>query len=238
MITLKNIEKVYASDDGTPTKALSAINLHVGAGEFVAVMGPSGSGKSTLMHVLGFLDKPTGGTYEFDGEIIKYEDDDKLADLRNQKLGFVFQAFNLLPRTTVIDNIRLPLQYSRTGKKISQRAIEEALKAVGMGHRMDHLSNQLSGGEKQRVAIARALINDPKVIFADEPTGNLDSKSGQQIMAILQKLNDSGRTIILVTHESFAAEAAKRIIRLKDGELVGDEVVKNRKIAAKDGYEK
>jgi putative ABC transport system ATP-binding protein len=239
MITLKGIEKVYNSGDGTPTTALTGINIHIGAGEFVAIMGPSGSGKSTLMHILGFLDKPSGGTYEFDGEVITYENDDALADLRNQKLGFVFQAFNLLPRTTVIDNIRLPLQYARVGAhRVSERHIKEVLESVGMGHRMQHLSNQLSGGEQQRVAIARALINDPKVIFADEPTGNLDSKSGQQIIEILQKLNDQGRTIILVTHETFAAEAAKRILQLKDGRLVGDEPVKHRRIASRDGYEK
>ena len=239
MIKLTKISKVYNGGDGTPTTALSNIDLHIGAGEFVAIMGPSGSGKSTLMHILGFLDKPTGGTYEFDGEVIKYENDDSLADLRNQKLGFVFQAFNLLPRTTVLDNVRLPLQYSRVaGHHIPEKRIREVLENVGMGHRMEHLSNQLSGGEKQRVAIARALINDPKVIFADEPTGNLDSKSGQQIIEILQRLNDQGRTIILVTHETFAAEAAKRILKLKDGALVGDELVKNRRIASRDGYEK
>lgn len=239
MITLKKITKTYESGDGTPTKALSEIDLHIGTGEFVAIMGPSGSGKSTLMHVLGFLDKPTSGSYEFDGEIISYEDDDKLASLRNEKIGFVFQAFNLLPRTTVLDNIRLPLQYSHKKQDaFTKKKLETALEAVGMGHRMNHYSNQLSGGEKQRVAIARALINDPKVIFADEPTGNLDSKSGQQIMAILQKLNDEGRTIILVTHETFASEAAKRVLRLKDGVLVGDEPVKNRRIASRDGYEK
>ena len=239
MITLKKISKVYNGGDGTPTSALIDVDVHVGAGEFVAIMGPSGSGKSTLMHILGFLDKPTSGTYEFDGELVGYENDDALADLRNQKLGFVFQAFNLLPRTTVLDNIRLPLQYDRVrNRTVSERRIKEVLESVGMGHRMEHLSNQLSGGEKQRVAIARALINDPKVIFADEPTGNLDSKSGQQIIEILQGLNDEGRTIILVTHETFAAEAAKRILRLKDGRLVSDELVKNRRIAAKDGYEK
>jgi putative ABC transport system ATP-binding protein len=239
MITLKKIEKVYNSGDGTPTTALKGIDLHIGTGEFVAIMGPSGSGKSTLMHILGFLDKPSGGIYEFDGEVIGYADDDSLADLRNQKLGFVFQSFNLLPRTTVLENVRLPLQYSRVaGHQVSEKRIMEVLESVGMSHRMNHLSNQLSGGEKQRVAIARALINDPKVIFADEPTGNLDSKSGQQIIEILQKLNDQGRTIILVTHETFAAEAAKRILRLKDGELVGDELVKNRRIASRDGYEK
>lgn len=238
MITLKDISKVYNGGDGTPTTALSNIDLHIGAGEFVAIMGPSGSGKSTLMHILGFLDKPTSGSYEFDGSVIAYENDDELADLRNKKLGFVFQAFNLLPRTTVLDNIRLPLQYARDGHHISEKKLQEVLESVGMGHRLHHLSNQLSGGEKQRVAIARALINDPKVIFADEPTGNLDSRSGQQIIEILQKLNDEGRTIILVTHETFAAEAAKRVLKLKDGLLVGDEKVTNRRIASRDGYEK
>ncbi len=238
MITLKGIGKTYSDDSGR-TNALSDINLHIGEGEFVAIMGPSGSGKSTLMHVLGFLDKPTHGTYTFDGQNVDYENDDILADLRNQKIGFVFQAFNLLPRTSVLENVKLPLMYSR--HKIQHNVdhrVREALTAVGMSHRLQHLSNQLSGGEKQRVAIARALINDPKVIFADEPTGNLDSKSGQQIMEILQKLNDSGRTIILVTHETFAAEAARRIIMLRDGEIVKDEKVTHRRIASRDGYAK
>lgn len=235
MISLKNVSKVYESD-GEKVHALSNINLEIKAGEFVAIMGPSGSGKSTLMHVLGFLDVPTNGHYVFEDKTISYENDNALAELRNSKIGFVFQAFNLLPRTSVLDNVKLPLIYARASKEQMQKRSEAALKAVGMSHRISHLSNQLSGGEKQRVAIARALINDPKVIFADEPTGNLDSKSGQQIIEILQRLNDEGRTIILVTHETFAAEAAKRIISLKDGEIVNDKPVEHRRIASKDGY--
>jgi len=238
MINLSKISKIYSSGESEPTVALDGIDLDVAEGEFLAIMGPSGSGKSTLMHIIGLLDKPTSGSYKFDGHRVNYENDDHLADLRNEKIGFIFQAFNLLPRTTVLDNVNLPLQYTRGRAIPSPEKIKEALDSVGMGHRINHFSNQLSGGEKQRVAIARALINNPKVIFADEPTGNLDSKSGQQIMAILQKLNNEGRTIILVTHETFAAESAKRIIRLKDGHLVSDDKVTNRRIAEKDGYEK
>ena len=201
-------------------------------------MGPSGSGKSTLMHILGFLDTPTKGKYNFEEKIISYENDDKLAVLRNKKAGFVFQAFNLLPRTTVLENVQLPLIYAGASKPEMVKKAKKALKQVGLDHRLNHYSNELSGGEKQRVAIARALINDPKVIFADEPTGNLDSASGAQIMELLQDLNDDGRTIILVTHEMFAAESAKRIITLKDGRLKTDKAVGKRKIAKRDGFSK
>lgn len=239
MILLEKISKVYnLENDGVETKALSEIDLEVKAGEFLAIMGPSGSGKSTLMHILGFLDKPTSGTYRFDNKVISYENDDKLAVLRNESIGFVFQAFNLLPKTSVLDNVILPLIYAGAPKKDMERRAKEVLEQVGLSHRLYHSSNQLSGGEKQRVAIARALINNPKVIFADEPTGNLDSKSGEQVMAMLQKLNDDGRTIILVTHELFAAEAARRIIALKDGKIVSDENVAKRKIISRDGFSK
>lgn len=237
MIELRNISKTY-SDGDVPTAALKSINLHIKEGEFVAIMGPSGSGKSTLMHILGFLDVPTEGDYVFAHKKVGYENDDALAELRNKKLGFIFQSFNLLPRTTVLENVKLPLVYAHVPHAQANRRAEASLKAVGLEHRIHHYSNQLSGGEKQRVAIARALVNDPKVIFADEPTGNLDSKSGQQIMAILQKLNDQGRTIVLVTHEMFAAESAKRIITLRDGGLVGDHLVAHRRIASRDGYHK
>lgn len=239
MIVLEGITKIYnAEGEGVATKALADVNLEIKEGEFVAIMGPSGSGKSTLMHILGFLDKPTSGKYHFDKKLIHYENDDALALLRNESIGFVFQAFNLLPKTTVLDNVILPLIYAGAPKKDMQKRAKDVLEQVGLGHRLLHSSNQLSGGEKQRAAIARALINNPKVIFADEPTGNLDSKSGEQVMEMLQKLNDDGRTIILVTHELFAAEAARRIISLKDGKIVSDKNVDKRKIISRDGFSK
>ena len=194
-------------------------------------MGPSGSGKSTLMQMLGFLDRPTEGKYFFEGRDTFTFDDDTLAKIRNKKIGFVFQSFNLLSRTSVFENVELPLLYDEKPDKSNAKKVMDALMAVGMEHRASYFSNQLSGGEKQRVAIARALVNDPEVIFADEPTGNLDSKSGLQVMRILQKLNDSGRTVILVTHETYTAEHAKRIIYVKDGKIVADDPVRNRRIA-------
>jgi ABC-type lipoprotein export system ATPase subunit len=201
-------------------------------GEFVAIMGPSGSGKSTLMHILSFLDRPTSGLYEFEGKDTKDFDKDYLAKLRNERIGFVFQSFNLLARTTVLDNVKLPLIYSN--KKNHDDLAKKALADVGLSHRLDFFTNQISGGEKQRVAIARALVCDPAVIFADEPTGNLDSKSGNAVLEILQNLNNKGHTIILVTHEMDTANHAKRIIHIKDGEIIDDELVKNRTIASPD----
>ena len=197
-------------------------------------MGPSGSGKSTLMHILGFLDRLTDGLYQFEGKDVSEFTDDQLASLRNKKVGFVFQSYNLLAKTTVLDNVRLPLIYSGRPQKEINELAQNAVLAVGLVHRTNHLSNQLSGGESQRVAIARALVNDPKVIFADEPTGNLDSRSGSQIMEILENLNNEGRTIILVTHELDTASHARRIIRLRDGQIVSDEQVANRR-SAKEG---
>ncbi len=229
----ENLAKVYVSGGGTETFALRGVDLVIERGEFVAIMGPSGSGKSTLMHILGLLDASTSGKYWFDGRDVAQFDDATLANLRNQSLGFVFQAFNLLPRISVTDNVALPLMYDKRGVSRAERArrVGSALEAVGLAHRSEHHTNQLSGGEQQRVAIARALVNNPDTIFADEPTGNLDSKSGLVVMQILQKLNDDGKTIIMVTHETTTAAHAKRILRLRDGELVGDEVVKSRKIA-------
>ncbi len=196
-------------------------------------MGPSGSGKSTLMQILGFLDKPSGGKYFFEDQDTEEFTEDKLAEIRNQKIGFVFQTFNLLPRTTVMENVELPLLYDRKlrSKKINEEKVRQALRAVGMEHRAQYFSNQLSGGEKQRVAIARALVNNPELILADEPTGNLDSKNGIVIMEIFQKLNNKGKTIVLVTHETYTAEHAQRIILMKDGNIVKDYSVKNRRIA-------
>ncbi|MEI8361204.1 MAG: ABC transporter ATP-binding protein [bacterium] len=230
LIEIKNLVKEYRNEE-VVTKVLHGLSFNINKGEFVSIMGPSGSGKSTLMHILGFLDRLSGGEYLFEGENITKLTDDELAVLRNRKIGFVFQAFNLLPRTTVLDNVKLPLVYSNDKIDINARAAE-VLKSVGLEHRLDFFTNQISGGEKQRVAIARALVNKPSVIFADEPTGNLDSKSGVAIMKILQDLNEQGNTIILVTHETYTSEHAKRIIRVRDGIIVGDDLVKNRRIAS------
>lgn len=223
LIELKDIIKNYVNGD-VVTRVLRGINLSIEEGEFIAIMGPSGSGKSTLMHIIGFLDRFTTGKYFFDGENTEAFDDDELAKIRNNRIGFVFQSFNLLPRTSVLDNVVLPLLYSgtRTGHEIRAR---KALESVGLGERMHYMSNQISGGQKQRVAIARALVCDPKVIFADEPTGNLDSKSGATVMSILEKLNREGRTIILVTHDRQVALHSKRIVTIRDGEIVGDVLV-------------
>ncbi len=233
LIHVENLKKAYINED-VVTPVLHGVSFDIEAGEFVAIMGPSGSGKSTLMHILSFLDRPTGGTYEFKGKNTKSFPDDYLATLRNKEVGFVFQSFNLLARTSVLDNVKLPLLYAKGGK-VDEKA-EKALASVGLSHRLEFFTNQISGGEKQRVAIARALVNDPAVIFADEPTGNLDSKSGNIVMEILQNLNTQGRTIILVTHEMDTANHAKRIIRLKDGNIISDDQVKNRTIAT-DGKE-
>ncbi len=219
MIDIKNLHKEYVNEE-VATKILHGINLSINKGEFVAIMGPSGSGKSTLMHILGFLDTLTTGQYIFQDKDVSKLDDDTLAEYRNKKVGFVFQSFNLLPKTSVWENVRLPLLYS--DGKSDDSLVDQAIKAVGLEHRRDFLSNQLSGGEKQRVAIARALVNAPEIIFADEPTGNLDSKSGIQIMSILQKLNEEGKTVILVTHETITAKHAKRIISIKDGMIFDD----------------
>lgn len=229
IIQVKNLCKTYESES-VKTAALCEVYFSVEKGEFVAIMGPSGSGKSTLMHILGLLDRLSTGEYFLDGQDVTKLTDDELAAFRNEKIGFVFQAFNLLPRTTVLENVKLPLIYSKNKKDADERA-KKVLESVGLGHRLDYFTNQISGGEKQRVAIARALVNNPSVIFADEPTGNLDSKSGTQVMEVLQRLNDAGNTIILVTHETYTAEHAKRILRIKDGRVVGDEPVSNRRKA-------
>ncbi|MDD4931486.1 MAG: ABC transporter ATP-binding protein [Candidatus Colwellbacteria bacterium] len=231
LLDIKNVGKTYMSE-GVETVALEDISFSVKEGEFVAIMGPSGSGKSTLLHILGFLDRPSSGTYTFDGRGIDEYSDEELAILRNRKIGFVFQSFHLLSRTTVIDNVKLPLVYSGIKETEWEKMAMDAIKAVGLEHRAFHDSAKLSGGEKQRVAIARALVNGPRIVFADEPTGNLDSKSGKIIMEALQKLNDEdGITIVLITHETYTAEHAERIIHIKDGVVESDEKVSDRKRA-------
>ena len=222
LIDIKNLHKEFETDE-VVTKVLHGIDFNIHKGEFVAIMGPSGSGKSTLMHILSFLDRPTSGKFLFKGDDVTDFDDEKLALLRNKEVGFVFQQFNLLPRTSVFDNVKLPLTYTKKLKESEKaKLVDDAIESVGLEHRRDNLSNQLSGGEKQRVAIARALVNNPEVVFADEPTGNLDSKSGAQVMEILEDLSEKGKTIILVTHEQYTAEYAERIIKLRDGKLVSD----------------
>jgi len=230
LIEIKNLYKTYTSE-GLETPVLHNLDFKIEKGEFVAITGPSGSGKSTLMHILSFMDKPSCGEYVFDGKKVNELTDDQLAEMRSVAVGFVFQAFNLLPRTSVMENVMLPLVYTGDKESVRQHKAKQALTAVGLEHRLNYFTNQLSGGEKQRVAIARALVNNPAVIFADEPTGNLDSKSGLQVMKILQDLNEQGHTIILVTHERYTAEHAKRILRIRDGIIESDEKVVNRQIA-------
>ncbi len=221
LIETKHLGRVYG-DDGVRTVALDDVSIEIDKGEFVAVMGPSGSGKSTLLHILALLDKQTSGSYKFDGKTISSYSEDEMARVRNEKVGFVFQAFNLLPRTTVLDNVELPLLYSDIPEHKWKDMALRAIKIVDLEHRLDHESNQLSGGEKQRVAIARALVNNPEIIFADEPTGNLDTKASHDLMKIINALNKEGHTVIVITHEEEIADYARRIIRLRDGKLEED----------------
>ncbi len=225
LIEIKELEKTYFTD-GIETPAVRGISFDIDSGEFVALMGPSGSGKSTLLHILGFLDRHTEGEYRFDGKTFDDYSQEEMARVRNKKMGFVFQTFNLLPKTTVLDNVKLPLIYSAVKESLWNALARDAIESVGLSHRLEYESSQLSGGEKQRVAIARALVNSPQVIFADEPTGNLDSKSGNAIMEILRDLNEKkGHTILLITHETYTAEHAKRIIRIHDGKIKSDTAV-------------
>lgn len=236
LIRVEKAEKIYGEGE-VKTPALRGDSFVVEKGEFVAIMGPSGSGKSTLLHILGFLDRPTKGKYYFNDKSMDEYTDDELALIRNEKMGFVFQTFDLLPRTNVLDNVKVPLYYSKMKESFWDEKAKEAIEMVGLSHRLKHDRSQLSGGEKQRVAIARALVNNPDVIFADEPTGNLDSKSGQTVMDIIQRLNDKGHTIIMVTHEKYTSELAKRIIKLRDGLIESDEKNTSRRFA-KDGLVK
>jgi putative ABC transport system ATP-binding protein len=229
MIDIRELKKDYVEED-TPTQALQGVTFSIDKGEFVSIMGPSGSGKSTLLHILSFLDRPTGGSYTFQGKSIDDMDDQELAHVRNSDMGFVFQSFNLLSRLTVYDNVEIPLLYSTVPPAKRQQLITEAVTSVGLAEKLHTEAGRLSGGQKQRVAIARALVTDPNVIFADEPTGNLDSQSGLQVMDILKSLHEKGRTVVLVTHETQTAEFANRIIRLKDGLLESDQAIKEHKL--------
>ncbi|MCL2791963.1 MAG: ABC transporter ATP-binding protein [Spirochaetaceae bacterium] len=234
MIELVGIKRLYQLE-GITVKAIQGLDLSINEGEFIAVMGPSGSGKSTLMNILGCLDKPTEGLYFLDGINTSHANSDKFALIRNEKIGFVFQGFNLLARTTAVENVELPLFYSRKDHKINikEKAIS-VLKEVGLGGRLYHMPSQLSGGQQQRVAIARAMVNNPAFILADEPTGNLDTEMSLEIMTLFQNLNNNGKTIIMVTHEPELAAYTRRIITMRDGKLVSDIPVTDRRNAAND----
>ena len=236
VVQIQEIHKIYESGE-VPVHAVRGVSLDIHKGEFVALMGASGSGKSTLMNLLGCLDRPTKGTYKLDGIDVAGLDKNELADLRNQKLGFVFQGFNLLARTSALENVELPMLYGRHRRmstaEIRERAME-CLESVGLTNRADHMPNQLSGGQQQRVAIARGLVNQPQVLLADEPTGNLDSRTSVEVMGVFQKLNEAGITIVMVTHELDIARFCKRNLILRDGVVVRDEAVKDRSIAAEE----
>ena len=234
IIELHGVKKVYKTGSNEVV-ALRGIDLNVNQGELVAIMGSSGSGKSTLMNILGCLDVPTEGTYALDGTRVEGLTKNQLADLRNQKLGFVFQGFNLLARTTALDNVELPLLYDRTGKKKDTKQLaKRALERVGLGERLDHQPSELSGGQQQRVAIARALVTEPRLLLADEPTGNLDSRTSVEVMALFQELNAQGITILIVTHEPDVAQYASRIVEVRDGHIRRDHPVERKRDAAED----
>ena len=225
MLVIQNLKKIYKMGENVVVEALRGVSFQVKKGEFIAIMGPSGSGKSTLMHIIGCLDHTSEGSYSIEGENTSKVDDDKLAEIRNKKIGFVFQQFNLLSRSDLFHNVEVPLIYRGIKSKKRKELVVRALESVGLGKRLSHKPNEISGGEKQRTAIARALINNPSLILADEPTGNLDTRTGEEIMKIFNKLHEQGHTIILVTHESDIARHAQRIIRFRDGLIENDEAV-------------
>lgn len=230
IIKLQQIKKYYDMGGAEEVHALRGVDIIIGQNEYVAIMGPSGSGKSTLMNIIGCLDTPTTGLYEFNKVNVSEMNDDQLAKIRNKEIGFVFQTFNLLARSNALHNVELPLIYAGINKSERRKLAMQALEQVGLADRMMHKPNELSGGQRQRVAIARALVTSPSIILADEPTGNLDTKTGDEIMTLFEEIHKQGNTIILVTHEEYIAEHAKRIIRLRDGLVEVDEHVKNRKV--------
>ncbi len=236
VIRIEDLVKIYQMGE-VEVRALDGVSLSIGAGEFLAVMGPSGSGKSTFMNIVGCLDRPTAGRYFLDGVDVSELDRDERAEIRNGKIGFVFQSFNLLARTSAVENVELPLIYSKGGQTARQRQAKarECLSIVGLAGREDHQPSQLSGGQQQRVAIARALINEPKLMLADEPTGNLDTKTSEEVMGVFQRLNEDGKTVVLITHESDISEFAKRVVVFRDGKLVEDRPVVRRRQAARPG---
>lgn len=221
LIEVQKIKKTYDTG-GVPFQALAGVDVSIETGEFVAIIGPSGSGKSTLMHILGFLDVPTSGKYKFDGKVLKDLDEETLAGIRNREIGFIFQMFHLLPRMSALDNVRLPMVYAGLSEEEQIKRATGALERVGLGDKLANEPNQMSGGQQQRVAIARALVNDPRIIMADEPTGNLDTKSSKEIMTILHDLHKEGRTVILITHDPKVAKTAERILKIVDGKIVSD----------------
>ncbi len=229
-IDISHISKIYQTE-AMQTVALDDVSFSISKGEFVAIMGPSGSGKSTLMHILGALDTPTNGTYILDGQNVEKLSDDELADIRNKKIGFIFQAFNLLPRITLLQNVMLPMRYGGMPEKEREEKARQYLEMVGLGKRLSHSSNQISGGQQQRVAIARALVMNPALLLADEPTGNIASAQAEEIMAIFQEINNRGHTIVMITHEPDIAEHSKRIIHVKDGKIIADDRNKKQKKA-------
>ncbi|MCX7875396.1 MAG: ABC transporter ATP-binding protein [Melioribacteraceae bacterium] len=237
MITIEHIAKIYQVGS-EEVHALADVSLKIDKGEYVAIMGPSGSGKSTLMNILGCLDTPTKGIYNFNGVNVSEMNDNELAKIRNKEIGFVFQTFNLLPRSDALHNVELPLIYAGVSSAERKERAKEALAHVGLADRMHHKPNELSGGQRQRVAIARALVTRPSIILADEPTGNLDTKTGEDIMALFNEIYEQGNTIILVTHEEYIAEHAERILRIRDGLIEKDEIVKERFIPKKNGASK
>ncbi len=234
IIHVSHLTKIYETGM-IKTVALDDVSFDIQKGEFVAIMGPSGSGKSTLMHLLGALDVPTSGTYLLDGRNVEKLSDNELAEIRNRKIGFIFQAFNLLPRTTVIENVMLPMRYAGIPLEKRQKIATEYIEMVGLGHRINHYSNQLSGGQQQRVAIARGITINPALLLADEPTGNIASAQAEEIMAIFQDINKQGHTIVMITHESDIAHHAKRIITIRDGKIVEDKKNSRQTIAVKTG---